>query len=58
MARVITMSSAFLDVLLYGLACVIRISKTVYIEDSPEESGVKCLRIEVSLSPAILYLNE
>jgi len=58
MARVITMSSAFFEVLLYGLACLIRLSKTVYIEDSPEEPGVKCLRIELSLSPAILYLND
>jgi hypothetical protein len=52
------MSSAFLDVLLYGLVCVIRMPRIVYIEDNPEEPGVKCLRIELSLSPAILYLNE
>ena len=25
-----------------------------YIEESPEEPGVRCLRIELSLSPAIL----
>ncbi len=25
-----------------------------YIDDNPEEPGVKCLRIELSLSPAIL----
>ena len=26
----------------------------VYIADNPEEPGVRCLRIELSLSPAIL----
>jgi hypothetical protein len=25
-----------------------------YIEDNPDEPGVRCLRIELSLSPAIL----
>ncbi len=29
-----------------------------YIEDSPEEPGVKCLRIEESLSPAILNIYD
>jgi hypothetical protein len=27
---------------------------STYIEESPEELGVRCLRIELSLSPAIL----
>ena len=54
-ARVITTSSAFLEVLLSRLACVLMTPKGfVYIADNPEEPGVRCLRIELSLSPAIL----
>jgi hypothetical protein len=33
-----------------------RSDKVAYIEESPEEPGVRCLRIEESLSPAILYI--
>ena len=40
---------------MWGLATVLLTSdKVTYIEESPEEPGVRCLRIEESLSPAIL----
>lgn len=56
MARVITTSSAFLDVLLRKQleVFVLVFGGEAYIDDNPEEPGVRCLRIELSLSPAIL----
>ncbi len=56
-ARVITTSSAFFDVLQSMLACAGMMYRGVgYIEDNPEELGVRCLRMELSLSPAILKI--
>lgn len=53
MARVITTSSAFLEVLWEGLfsncLCDVR-AVEAYIVDNPELPGVKCLMMEVSLS--------
>lgn len=34
--------------------CSMTSEGSTYIEESPEELGVRCLRIELSLSPAIL----
>ena len=54
MARVITTSSAFFDVL-RALAHADDVSgRGTYIALSPEEPGVRCLNIELSLSAAIL----
>jgi len=67
---VITTSSAFLDVLLckVSMCCTVygvlmTFGGIVYIDDNPEEPGVRCLRIELSLSPAMvnridLYVGE
>ncbi len=57
-ARVITTSSAFLDVLTIALAGAgMRFGGVAYIEDSPEEPGVMCLRMELSRSPAIVKVG-
>ena len=34
--------------------CLMTSEELAYIEESPEEPGVRCLRMELSLSPAIL----
>jgi hypothetical protein len=53
-ARVITTSSAFLDVLTKSVSGArIMLTGVLYIEDNPDEPGVMCLRMELSLSPAI-----
>lgn len=52
-ARVMTTSSAFLEVL-WWLACGRRRGGRSYIEESPDEPGVRCLRMELSLSPAMM----
>jgi hypothetical protein len=52
-ARVITTSSAFLDVLTISVNSAKIIYRRSYIEDNPDEPGVMCLRMELSLSPAI-----
>lgn len=51
-ARVITTSSAFLEVLRVVISmCLYDAERRgSYIVDNPEEPGVKCLRIELSLS--------
>lgn len=55
----ITTSSAFFEVL-WPKSTPVRQLKVgyVYIDDSPEEPGVKCLRIEEILSPAILDTSD
>ncbi len=58
-ARVMTTSSAFFEVLLTISMCMNarRHQSDAYIVDKPEEPGVKCLRIELSLSPAIVKIG-
>lgn len=56
-ARVITISSACFAVLCQTLACVYDVEGNANIADNPDEPGVKCLRMELSLS-AIVMLCE